>query len=393
MAESGCETTGSADEDCDMEDRECDQYGFILPSRGDSIGDSVRSYASWFAPKAKRRLKRLQNRRDKLATDAKWTDMKHSALKALLRKGLSPEHRPEVWWDVLGCEARKQVRPGAYLEYLKDSPPPRTLEEIERDLHRTFPNHKKFSSSSADGRSKLRNILRAFACHSPQVRYCQGLNYIAGMFIIVYDDEESAFWAMVCSIERLGVDGYYMEGMTLLRVDIQVLQELMFKKSPKVAKRLHDSDVDLMSISSEWFITWFAKSLPPETTLRVWDTLFFEGYKVLFRIAVGVFKRAEAAVLQCSDFEAIMENARQWPSSMVDHNALLKASFAGISQLSRKDLQAMRDRALLQTEQEDQARLKRTRQRQLAMPERGAKMPSSKPVNLEWSSSCSVASL
>jgi len=38
-------------------------------------------------------------------------------------------------------------------------------------------------------------------------------------------------------------------------------------------------NVDLMSICSEWFITWFAKSLPVSTVLRVWDTLFFEGFK------------------------------------------------------------------------------------------------------------------
>jgi hypothetical protein len=45
-------------------------------------------------------------------------------------------------------------------------------------------------------------------------------------------------------------------------------------------------NVDLMSICSEWFITWFAKSLPVSTVLRVWDTLFFEGFKAQLLLRV-----------------------------------------------------------------------------------------------------------
>ena len=110
------------------------------------------------------------------------------------------------------------------------------------------------------------------------------MNFIAALLLIVSQDEERAFWMFVCAFDALGVEGYYTEGMTLLRADMQVLASCMQAKCAKVSRTLNQFNVDLLSISSEWYITWFAKSLPVSTVLRVWDTLFFEGFKVLFHL-------------------------------------------------------------------------------------------------------------
>ena len=64
--------------------------------------------------------------------------------------------------------------------------------------------------TSGSGRAELRNILRAYAHHQPRIRNCQGLNFIAALLLVVFDDEERAFWAFVCAIETLGVEEYDM---------------------------------------------------------------------------------------------------------------------------------------------------------------------------------------
>jgi len=250
--------------------------------------------------------------------------------------------------------------PDAYKQCLGEDLVPRTKEEIERDLTRTFPNNSIFRSEA--GRSKLRNVLHAYACYTPRVLYCQGLNFIAGLLLLVFLDEERAFWALVCAIDSLGVEGYYSEGMTLLRADLRVLAEVLAQKCPKVSRQLREQEVELTPICSGWFITWYAKCLPLHTVLRVWDTLFFEGYKVLFRVTIGLFKCVEAKILQCPNFEAIMERAKLWPGGMVEHNELLKASFAGIPQLRRRDLGLARDRAVCAVEDEDQANRRRIKE-------------------------------
>merc|ERR1712032_970222 len=168
-------------------------------------------------------------------------------------------------------------------------------------------------------------------------------------------NEEEAFWALVCAIDFLEVKSYYTEGMTLLRADMQVLATVLARKCPRVAQAFQKNDVELMTICAEWYLTWFSRCLPVPTVLRVWDTLFLEGFKVLFRISLGLFKRVESQVLRCDGFDAIMENSKYWPRCMVEHNELLKAGFQGVQPLRRRDLLQARDNALQHIAEEDES--------------------------------------
>jgi len=356
---------------------EFDSLGFVEPDHGDSLGESMKSYREWFQAKAERRLKRLEARQEKLPQPGDWASLPKATLKALLRKGLSPEHRPEVWWSCLGCEAQRQRSPVAYQQYLQEKLELSTAETIERDLTRTFPNHRKFRSAA--GRGELRNVLHAFARRWPSVQYCQGLNFIAGLLLVVLRDEERAFWALVCAFDALGVEGYYTEGMTLLRADMSVLSIFMKTRCSKVAKELQRLNIDLLSICSEWYLTWFAKSLPIATVLRVWDTLFFEGFKILFRVAMGVFKKVEQEVLQCGSFDGVMERAKRWPRDMVEHNELLKISFGGYTPFRRKDLLKARDEALVRIEREDEEHRREVQARREASKARAAASSAAPP--------------
>jgi len=343
---------------------ELDDFGFVLPPRGDSLGDSARAYAHQFEAKAVRRRRRFETRRQRLGNEGDWASLPEPELKKLLRKGLPFQHRPEVWWSVLGCEALRQRSPIPYKEHVAGSLSPKTQDEIERDLQRTFPSHSTFCAAA--GRAKLRNVLRGYACYNPRVKYCQGLNFLAAMLVVVFGDEERAFWVLVAAIERLGVEGYYCDSMKLLRADVEVLEGLLAKKCPRVSRAFRENDVELISIVSEWYITWFSKCLPPLTTVRVWDTLFLEGFKVLFRIAVGVFRRAEVEVLRCGGFDGIMVNSKLWPRSMIEHNELLKASFQGLRMFRRRDLLQARAAALQHIEAEDLERHRRVEEKAAA---------------------------
>ena len=46
------------------------------------------------------------------------------------------------------------------------------------------------------GQASLRRVLRAYSVHDRDVGYCQGMNFIAGMFL-TFMTEEEAFWLLV----------------------------------------------------------------------------------------------------------------------------------------------------------------------------------------------------
>ena len=52
-------------------------------------------------------------------------------------------------------------------------------------------------ATTQSGQAALRRVLRAYSYFDPEVGYCQGMNFIAGMFLTLMTEEE-AFWLLVC---------------------------------------------------------------------------------------------------------------------------------------------------------------------------------------------------
>jgi hypothetical protein len=51
--------------------------------------------------------------------------------------------------------------------------------------------------TTPNGQAALRRVLRAYSYYDREISYCQGMNFIAGMFLTVMSEEE-AFWLLVC---------------------------------------------------------------------------------------------------------------------------------------------------------------------------------------------------
>jgi TBC1 domain family member 2A len=76
------------------------------------------------------------------------------------------------------------------------------LKQIDLDVPRTFPEHTFFKSTQ--GQRALTMTLRAVAAHMPHIGYCQSMNYVAGLLLLVLDrDPEDAFWVLVALMEGM----------------------------------------------------------------------------------------------------------------------------------------------------------------------------------------------
>ncbi|XP_028626091.1 TBC1 domain family member 2A isoform X2 [Grammomys surdaster] len=280
--------------------------------------------------------------RDRWAT---LTELVPSAeLKQLLRAGVPREHRPRVWRWLVHRRVQHLHAAGCYQELLArgracEHPAAR---QIELDLNRTFPTNKHFTCPTSSFPDKLRRVLLAFSWQNPTIGYCQGLNRLAAIALLVLEDEESAFWCLVAIVETILPAEYYSKTLTASQVDQRVLQDLLSEKLPRLTAHLGQHRVDLSLITFNWFLVVFADSLISDILLRVWDAFLYEGTKVVFRYALAIFKYNEEAILRLQDSLEIYQYLRFFTKTICDSRKLMSIAFNDMNPFPMKQLRQLR---------------------------------------------------
>jgi len=242
-----------------------------------------------------------------------------------------------------GANLLKSQHPNLYQDLLKDNSFQCWDEIIMNDLNRTYPDNIYFIPSPDGKLHSLDNVLRASARHNTSVGYCQGLNYVAGLLLLATKDEEQTFWLLTVLIRNI-LPSYYSSDMHGLITDIAVLEDLVRWKSPKIDRTMDHLRLPWPIIVTKWFVCLFAEVLPVETVLRIWDCLFNEGSKILFRVAITLVKLNEEELLKCSEFGEMAETFKKITrsSSALDCHLFMAAIFKLPGSLSSSQIQRLR---------------------------------------------------
>ncbi|XP_026233841.1 LOW QUALITY PROTEIN: growth hormone-regulated TBC protein 1-A [Anabas testudineus] len=236
---------------------------------------------------------------------------KNLTLKRYVRKGIPNEYRTLIWMAASGAQDQFEKNPGYYQSLLVAQHDPKLVETICTDLNRTFPDNIHFRKSSNPClQEALYNVLLAYGYHNPAVGYCQGMNFIAGYLLIITKDEEKSFWLMDALLGRILPD-YYSPHMLGLKTDQEVLGELVKVRIPGVWKTMMDQNVMWTLVVSRWFICLYIDILPVETVLRIWDCLFYEGSKILFRVALTLIHHNQASIEQAQSLPDVCQIFKQ----------------------------------------------------------------------------------
>ncbi|XP_054649054.1 TBC1 domain family member 2A [Dunckerocampus dactyliophorus] len=256
-------------------------------------------------------------------------------LKGLLRGGVPHEYRQRVWRWMVRDRTRtiKQRHPCLYQQFCDKSRtcPHPASRQIQLDLHRTLTSNQNFSSPSSPTHQQLQRILLAFSWQNPAIGYCQGLNRLAAIALLVLQSEEDAFWCLVSVVDTIMPQEYYTKNLLASQADQHVFKDILVEKLPRLAAHfdLHGIDVSLVTFS--WFLVVFVESLPGDILLPLWDAFLYEGTKVIFRYALALFKYKEEDFLKINDSVDIYQYLRFFTKTVSDGRKLMGIAFGDMN--------------------------------------------------------------
>lgn len=167
-----------------------------------------------------------------------------------------------------------------------------TTGHIERDLRRTFPNHYLFqenvhhdnetasgtgtarsaggvsrdltdegfrglstmaSKGEGYGKKALRRILRAYSVYDSEVGYCQGMNFIAAMFLTFLPEEES-FWMLVVVMNEdpFKLRDLFTQELTGTHEVLYIADSLISKFLPELYEKLENEQIHVSHFITQW---------------------------------------------------------------------------------------------------------------------------------------------
>ncbi|XP_074069911.1 TBC1 domain family member 8 isoform X1 [Macrotis lagotis] len=208
-------------------------------------------------------------------------------IRKLVAMGIPESLRGKLWLLFSDAVTDLASHPGYYGNLVEESMGKCCLvtEEIERDLHRSLPEHPAFQNET--GIAALRRVLTAYAHRNPKIGYCQSMNILTSV-LLLYAKEEEAFWLLVAVCERMLPD-YFNHRVIGAQVDQSVFEELIRERLPELAEHMKDLST-LASISLSWFLTLFLSIMPLESAVNVVDCFFYDGIKAIFQLGLAVLE-------------------------------------------------------------------------------------------------------
>jgi hypothetical protein len=136
---------------------------------------------------------------------------------------------------------------------------------------------------------ELRNVLRTYALFNPEVEYCQGMNYIAGLLLMVFQDPEIAFYCLITIVGRFGIAALFDQEFPRLKQYFYILDRLIGLKDQALSDHFKEEGVTTTLFASAWFITMYTNTLKEnaengvvnESLLQIWDYFLIAGWRGL----------------------------------------------------------------------------------------------------------------
>jgi len=200
--------------------------------------------------------------------------------------------------------------------------------EIRRDIGRTFPECLGEESTEA-----LFRVLRAISHRLEDIGYCQGMNFIAGVLLQVFQAQQGAesrtsstpienaaghqpaasegpvkaqtaaksealvYQCVVSILSRHGMNQYFGHRFPKLRLTALQFDCLVEAFLPDLGQAFDVFNISADFYATQWFLTLFSCSLPIAHVVRVWDHFLCRGMKFVHRVGLALLNEARPILL------------------------------------------------------------------------------------------------
>ncbi|XP_075400560.1 TBC1 domain family member 1 isoform X5 [Tenrec ecaudatus] len=232
-------------------------------------------------------------------------------LHSAVGQGVPRHHRGEIWKFLAEqCHLR---HPFPSKQPPRDTPYKELLKQLTSqqhailiDLGRTFPTHPYFSAQLGAGQLSLYNILKAYSLLDPEVGYCQGLSFVAGI-LLLHMSEEEAFRMLKFLMFDVGLRKQYRPDMIILQIQMYQLSRLLHDYHRDLHTHLEEQEIGPSLYAAPWFLTVFASQFPLGFVARVFDMIFLQGSEVIFKVALSLLGSHKPLILQHENLETIVD--------------------------------------------------------------------------------------
>ena len=203
--------------------------------------------------------------------------------------------------------------------------------EINKDLPRTFPNDKSFKKDEKNY-VKLYQLLIAYSNYNKNIEYAQGLNFIAGNIIFLFNGSEERFVFLDGLIQRFNLENLLGKN-NKLNIKLEEIGKLLNKYCKEIIDYFDKNYLSHEFFTSNWVITLFSSSMINKYLFIVWDYMIIFGWKFFNAFVISVLNKYKKIILnkQQNDLAIFMKNILKTKQFEIDFIELINNSMELIS--------------------------------------------------------------
>ena len=120
------------------------------------------------------------------------------------------------------------------------------------------------------------------------------MSAIAALFMIIFNDEQAAFWALCSFMIKTPwtQKGMFLPGFPKLNHFTSMWEKILETTMPKISRHFEEEGVIPQIYLTKWFLQNFLDRLPFHLCIRLWDLFLLEGefgnkVKLKYLVALG----------------------------------------------------------------------------------------------------------